>query len=225
MINTYFSDLFDFGLNCLEIFRITKTMRSILLTIIAIIANFTHSYAQKDPELRAALSKMTAASISSDAQATVNLTSPRLIKQMGGNENASKLIEEGYSQLNKQGLKIDTVFNYLDVDPFTLNNIVYCFFPQLIVMSIPDSSNKMIAHATLLAIKEPQLKTWNFLDYGNLSAEQMKILLPEFVGKVDFPRTDIKPMMLQKEEIASNIKLLMKIIDDAVKKAKSVRPK
>ena len=200
-------------------------MRSILLTIIAIIANFTHSYAQKDPELRAALSKMTAASISSDAQATVNLTSPRLIKQMGGNENASKLIEEGYSQLNKQGLKIDTVFNYLDVDPFTLNNIVYCFFPQLIVMIIPDSSNKMIAHATLLAIKEPQLKTWNFLDYGNLSAEQMKILLPEFVGKVDFPRTDIKPMMLQKEEIASNIKLLMKIIDDAVKKAKSVRPK
>ncbi|MND92386.1 hypothetical protein D3C87_774590 [compost metagenome] len=71
-------------------------MRSFLLIVITIIVNFTHSYAQKDPELKNALAKMTAASISSDAQATVNLTSPRLIKQMGGNESAFKLIKEGY---------------------------------------------------------------------------------------------------------------------------------
>ncbi|WP_223582948.1 hypothetical protein [Sphingobacterium sp. GVS05A] len=76
----------------------------------------------------------------------------------------------------------------------------------------------MIAYATLLAFKEPHIDGWKFLDYGNLNDEHMKILLPDFVGKVNFPTTNIKPMMLPKEEIASNIESLMKIIDDAVVK-------
>ncbi|GAA4180545.1 hypothetical protein [Sphingobacterium ginsenosidimutans] len=42
-------------------------MRSFLLIVIAIIANFTHSYAQKDPELKNALGKMTAAVTSNSA--------------------------------------------------------------------------------------------------------------------------------------------------------------
>jgi len=58
-------------------------MKSFVLIVIAIIANFMHSYAQKDPELKNALAKMTAASTAHDAQATVTLTSPRLVKQMG----------------------------------------------------------------------------------------------------------------------------------------------
>lgn len=197
-------------------------MRSFLLIVIAIIANFTHSYAQKDPKLKNALAKMTAASTAHDAQATVTLTSPRLVKQMGGGEAALNLIKGALAQLQKQGIKIDTVINYVDLDIYTLNNIVYSFFPQLIVMSIPDTSKRMIAYATLMAIKEPKSKNWTFLDYGNLNDDQMKILLPEFVGKVDFPRPDIKPMVLPKEEIDSNIELLMNIIDDALKKGKSV---
>jgi len=194
-------------------------MRSFLLIVIAIIINFTYCYAQKDPELKIALAKMTTASTAHDAQATVNLTSPRLVKQMGGREAAFDLIKGALAQLKKQGIKIDSVINYVDLDMYALNNIEYSFFPQLIVMSIPDSSKKMIAYATLMAIKEPKSKNWTFLDYGNLNDDQIKILLPEFVGKVDFPRSDIKPMMVPKEEIASNIELLMNIIDESLKKA------
>jgi len=91
-------------------------MRSFLLIVIAIIANFTHSYAQKDPELKNALAKMTAAVTSNNAQATVNLTSPRLIKPMGGRERALKLIKGALTQLQKQGIKIETVINYIDLD-------------------------------------------------------------------------------------------------------------
>lgn len=194
-------------------------MRSFLLIVIAIIANFTHSYAQKDPELKNALAKMTTASTAHDAQATVNLTSPRLVKQMGGREAALDLISGALAQLQTQEIKIDSVINYVDLDIYTLDNIEYSFFPQLIVMSIPDSSKKMIAYATLMAIKEPKSKNWTFLDYENLNDDQIKILLPEFVDKVDFPRSDIKPMMVPKEEIASNIELLMNIIDESLKKA------
>ncbi|PUV25156.1 hypothetical protein [Sphingobacterium athyrii] len=194
-------------------------MRSFLLIVIAIIANFTHSYAQKDPELKNALAKMTTASTAHDAQATVNLTSPRLVKQMGGREAALDLISGALAQLQTQEIKIDSVINYVDLDIYTLDNIEYSFFPQLIVMSIPDSTKKMIAYATLMAIKEPKSKNWTFLDYGNLNDDQIKILLPEFVDKVDFPRSDIKPMMVPKEEIASNIELLMNIIDESLKKA------
>jgi uncharacterized protein YukJ len=96
---------------------------------------------------------------------------------------------------------------------------------KLIVMSIPDTSKKMIAYATLMAIKEPKTKNWTFVDYGNLNDDQVKILLPEFVGKVNFPRSNIKPMLLPKEEIDSNIEVLMDIIDESLKKAKLVDTK
>ncbi|MGB3104007.1 hypothetical protein [Sphingobacterium siyangense] len=54
-------------------------MRSFLLTVIANLVNFTYSYAQKDPELRIALSNMNAATVALDTQGIFNTTSPRLI--------------------------------------------------------------------------------------------------------------------------------------------------
>ncbi len=89
-------------------------MRSFLLIVIAIIANFTHSYAQKDPELKNALAKMTAAVTSNNAQATVNLTSPRLIKPMGGRERALKLIKNSLAEVQRQNITIDSVINYTE---------------------------------------------------------------------------------------------------------------
>ncbi len=196
-------------------------MRSFLLIVIAIIANFMHSYAQKDPELRNALAKMTAAVTSNNAQATVNLTSPRLIKPMGGRENALKLIRNSLAEVQKQNITIDSVINYTDRDISKVKNIEYCFFPQLIILGIPDSTKKMIRYATLMAIKEPGVKGWTFLDYSGLNDEKMNILFPELVDKLNFPRSEIKPLVIPNEEVNSSIDLAMKVIDESMKKMKS----
>lgn len=200
-------------------------MRSFLLILIAIIVNFTHSYAQKDPELKNALAKMTAASTSYNAQAIVNLMSPRLIRPMGGRENALKLIKSSLAEIKKQNITVDSVINYTDRDIAKVKNIEYCFFPQLIVLGIPDSTKKMIRYATLMAIKEPRVKGWTFIDYTDLNDEKIKILLPELVGKLDFPRAEIKPLVIPNEEVNSSIDFSMKVIDESMKKMKSVAAK
>lgn len=196
-------------------------MRSFLLILIAIIVNFTHSYAQKNPELKNALAKMTAASTSYNAQAIVNLMSPRLIRPMGGRENALKLIKSSLAEIKKQNITVDSVINYTDRDIAKVKNIEYCFFPQLIVLGIPDSTKKMIRYATLLAIKEPSVKGWTFIDYTDLNDEKIKILLPELVGKLDFPRAEIKPLVIPNEEVNSSIDFSMKVIDESMKMIKS----
>jgi len=196
-------------------------MRSFLLILIAIIVNFTHSYAQKNPELKNALAKMTAASTSYNAQAIVNLMSQRLIRPMGGRENALKLIKSSLAEIKKQNITVDSVINYTDRDIAKVKNIEYCFFPQLIVLGIPDSTKKMIRYATLLAIKEPSVKGWTFIDYTDLNDEKIKILLPELVGKLDFPRADIKPLVIPNEEVNSSIDFSLKVIDESMKMIKS----
>lgn len=196
-------------------------MRSFLLVLIAIIVNFTHSYAQKDTELKNALAKMTAASTSYNAQAIVNLMSPRLIRPMGGRENALKLIKNSLAEIKKQNITVDSVINYTDRDIAKVKNIEYCFFPQLIVLGIPDSTKKMIRYATLMAIKEPRVKGWTFIDYTDLNDEKIKILLPELIGKLDFPRAEIKPLVIPNEEVNSSIVFSMKVIDESMKMIKS----
>ncbi len=165
---------------------------------------------------------MTAASTSYDAQAIVNLMSPRLIRPMGGKVNALKLIKNSLAEVQKQNITIDSVINYTDRDISKVKNIEYCFFPQLIVLGIPDSTKKMIKYATLMAIKEPGVKGWTFLDYSGLNNEKMKILFPEFNGEFDFPRADIKPLVIPNEEVNSSIDFSMKVIDESMKKMKSV---
>lgn len=196
-------------------------MRPFLLTVIALLVNFTYSYAQKDPELKNALAKMTTASTSYNAQAIVNLMSPRLIRPMGGRENALKLIKSSLAEIKKQNITVDSVINYTDRDIAKVKNIEYCFFPQLIVLGIPDSTKKMIRYATLLAIKEPSVKGWTFIDYTDLNDEKIKILLPELVGKLDFPRADIKPLVIPNEEVNSSIDFSLKVIDESMKMIKS----
>jgi len=200
-------------------------MRSFLLTVIAIIVNFTSSYAQKDPELKIALSKMTAASTSYNAQAIVNLMSPRLIRPMGGRENALKLIKSSLAEIKKHHITVDSVINYTDREIAKVNNIEYCIFPQLIVLGIQDSTKKMIKHATLMAIKEPSVKGWTFIDYNSLNEEKMKILFPELLGKLDFPRAEIEPLVIPNEEVKSSIDYLMRTIDESMKKMKSIAAK
>ena len=150
-----------------------STMKPFLLIVIAIIFNFTASYAQKDPELSAALSKISAASTLNNTLATLNLTSPRLIKAMGGKENALKRFKKSMEGIHKDNVKIDSVINYTDREITTVKNIEYCFFPQLIIFGIPDSTKKMISYSTLMAIKEPAVKGWTFLDYSGLNDEKL----------------------------------------------------
>lgn len=194
-------------------------MRKFLIFTIASIIIVHNTTAQEDVELNAALEKLTNISLTGNAEGMAELTSPRLIRVMGGMENALKLFKEAYLSLGSQGLKIDTVLNYNESEINILSNIRYKFIPQQLIMSIPDKTKKMIGVTSLLAIKEPTVNKWTFIDYNGLTDEKLDILLPEFKGKVDFPR-DLpeKPLVIPKEKVKEATEGIMGIIDEYMTK-------
>src|SRR5690606_27706005 len=195
------------------------SFRAILILLIVIFISVHHVSGQEDNELNIALTRITAASLSGNSEDMLQLTSPRLIKAMGGKENALKLFKQAYSSLGNDGLKIDTVINYEKVGITEIDNIRYSFFPQLIVMSIPDKGKKMITVSTLLALKESNTGRWTFIDYNQLTDGQLNFLLPEFTDKVVFPRgLSEKPLVIPKDEANQSVQYLMQIIDQSIKK-------
>jgi len=196
-------------------------MKTILILIITILINLQGVSAQDD-DLSSALVKITEVSLSGNAEDLLVLTSPRIIKAMGGAENALQLFKEAFCSLASQGLGIDTVINYNRLGVFALDDIEYSFIPQLIIMSIPDKEKKMISVTTLLALKESSTDRWTFIDYNNLTDENLNFLLPEFKDKVEFPRgLADKPLVIPNGEVEHSLNIFTKILDQAIEKRKS----
>lgn len=194
-----------------------------LTLLITVFINVHYIFGQEDNGLNDALKRVTEVSSSGNPEDMLQLTSPRLIKAMGGKENALKIFKQAFLSMADNGLKIDTVINYNNVGMAEIDNIRYSFFPQLIVMSIPDKDKKMISVTTLLALKEPSTEDWTFLDYNQLTDEQLNFLLPEFKDKALFPRgLSEKPLVIPKDEVTQSIQHLMQIIDQSIKKRKEL---
>lgn len=70
-------------------FKYIQRKRVFLLITLLTIFHHTSS-AQKDPQLREALSIMTKASISGDIEGIISKTSPRIIESMGGDRSSNK---------------------------------------------------------------------------------------------------------------------------------------
>lgn len=117
------------------------------------------------------------------------------------------------------------MYNHHEREILAKNGIRYCFIPQLIVMSIPDTEKKMINYTSTLALKEKASSKWTLLDYNQLNDEQTKLLLPE-LKDVAFPRNrDMKPLVIPKDELKKNIAYLMDVMDKSIKSRKEITQK
>ncbi|GEM66376.1 hypothetical protein SF1_43580 [Sphingobacterium faecium NBRC 15299] len=199
-------------------YRNLKPKRTFLIFILLTIFYNTSS-AQKDPQLRDALSIITKASISGDVEGILSQTSFRLIKCMGGIEQATKLTKEVYSSLTNYGIKFDSVINYVDMEISKIDGIAYCFIPQVLVMSMPEKDKIAITSANLLALKEGEPERWTFLNFNKMDQEKINLFLPEFNGKITLPKgLEKKTLVVGKEEVGKTVEQMMKLIDESVKK-------
>ncbi|MFU1856663.1 hypothetical protein BWD42_02030 [Sphingobacterium sp. CZ-UAM] len=199
-------------------FKNIQRKRTFLLIILLTIFYNTSS-AQKDPQLREALSTMTKASISGDVEGILSQTSPRIIESMGGIDQATKLTKELYSSLIKYGIKIDSTINYVDIDVSKIDSIAYCFIPQVLVMSTPEKDKMVITSANLLALKEGEPKKWTFFNFNKMDQEKINLFFPEFNGRISLPSgLEKKTLVVRKEEVAKTVDHLLKLIDESVKK-------
>ena len=200
--------------------KFKNIQRKRIFLLITLLTIFHHiSSAQKDPQLREALSTMTRASISGDIEGILSQTSPRIIESMGGIEQATKVTKELYFSLIKYGVKIDSMINYVDMDISKIDGIAYCFIPQVLIMSMPEKDKMAITSANLLALKEDDTKKWTFFNFNKMNQEMINMFLPEFNGKISLPPDlEKKTLVVRKEEVAKTVNQLMKLIDESVKK-------
>jgi len=195
--------------------KFKNIQRKRFFLLITLLTIFHHtSSAQRDPQLREALSTMTKASISGDIEGILSQTSPRIIKSMGGMDQATKLTKELYSSLLKYGVKLDSMISYVDMDVSKIDGIAYCFIPQVLVMSMAEKDKKAITSANLLAIKEDDTKKWTFFNFNKMNQEMINMFLPEFNGKISLPPgLEKKTLVVKKEEVAKTVDHLMKLLD------------
>lgn len=199
-------------------FKIIQRKKIFLLITLLTIFHHT-SFAQKDPQLREALSIMTKASISGDIEGILSQTSPRIIESMGGIDQATKLTKELYSSLIKYGIKVDSIINYVDMDVSKIDGIAYCFIPQVLVMSMSEKGKMAITSAYLLALKEDETEKWTFINLNKMDQENINLFVPEFKGKISLPPgLEKKTLVVRKEEVAKTVDHLMKLIDESVTK-------
>lgn len=157
---------------------------------------------------------MTNASIKGDSQTLLKYTSPRLIKAMGGNSNALKLFKEAYDSMSHTGVSIDSVVNYTKGPIYNIGQLHYIQIPQLIIMNTKEDGKKLIGQALLLGLNETGKGQWTFLDYKNLSQEQVDILLPEFKGVVNLVnRPETKPILADNAEVDNIVNEVLKALD------------
>lgn len=185
---------------------------SILLFFISAFCLVTN--AQEKESLNSALNQLTIASTKGQAEVLLEHTSPRLIKVLGGKQNALKFFKKTYDSMLETGVTIDTVINYTKGPIYNIGKLKYLEIPQLIILNTKEDGKKMIGPSFLLAINETGNGPWTFLDYSNFGQKQIDILLPEFKGIVDLVnRPDTKPTLVDNTEVDNLVNKIFSILD------------
>ncbi len=188
---------------------------TIILILILLLINSGKVFSQEDLSLNRSLEMMTQASITGNSEVLMKYTSPRLIKVMGGEEDALKLFKKMFSELKESyKISIDSVVNYNLLKINKLGTLKYKFIPQIIVMSQLGRNDIIIKLSNLLAIHENSSIGWKFIDINNMDEGQLNYILPEFKNSVQLiKKFEDKPILTSKQNLKHELRNLEKVIE------------
>jgi hypothetical protein len=147
--------------------------------------------AQDTVFLKKQAKRLAAATFNGDHQTVIALTYPELIKLSGGKEQMQKLITEKIESLKKQGvMKFDGSIG--SPGPFyKAGDQIHCLLPETLVLK--TFSGRYVGRSYLLAVTNDKGKSWTFLDVGNMPADVLHRLLPNYNESLVIPASG-KPM-------------------------------
>jgi hypothetical protein len=120
-------------------------------------------------------------------------TYPKLIELSGGKEQMQQLITERMEELKKQGI---TSFEGTVGTPgkiYKAGMQLHCLIPEQIILK--TAAGRYLARSYLLAVSEDKGESWTFLDVGNMPADILRRLLPNFNEELKIP-APVKPEFL-----------------------------
>jgi hypothetical protein len=137
-------------------------------------------------EIKARAEETSNAFVSGDHQKVVDLTYPKLMEIMGGRAKMISFVEQQMKELKTQGFEF--VSSSVD-DPREVvasDSQFFSIVPYTLKMKTPRGV--MTQQSYLLAISNKDTIKWSFIDVTGLEESQVKMVVPDALGKVTFPK-------------------------------------
>lgn len=165
-----------------------KLFRFLLLLLLPVI-----TYGQDTTVLKKQANLMAQATFNGNRDEIIKYTYPRLITLSGGEEKFRTLIAERIESLKRQGV---TDFNGKVGSPgpfYQAGDEIHCLLPEQII--IQTNNARYLSRSYMLGISNDGGKNWTFLDVGNMPADVLLRILPNYNKALVIPEY-VKPEYL-----------------------------
>lgn len=129
-------------------------------------------------------------------EVVIEYTHPKVVALVGGKERMIETLRRGTDEMSAQGTTFEKATIGEPEEPRTSGGIMYALVPETITLKVPGG--KSTAESVLVAVSNDGGKKWVFVDGESMTPENMKLVLPELVGKISIPPP--KPAVFVKDK-------------------------
>lgn len=120
-----------------------------------------------------------------DYQKLADTSYPKLVELMGGKEKMASLVEQQMKEMNKQGIEIISATVGTPKEVVPIDSQFFVVVPYTLKLKTPKGA--LTQQSYLLAISNRDSIGWKFIDVTQIDESQLKVLIPNAVGKLTLP--------------------------------------
>lgn len=128
--------------------------------------------------------EISTATLKSDFKKIVELTHPKLVEKMGGEEKAIKAMAAGFEQIKKAGVSVKSIDVGEPSNVVASKEELYLYVPLLIEMA--STQGKLRQKSFVVGVSLDKGKSWLFVN-GDLDMDTVKEILPNLPETLKLP--------------------------------------
>ena len=137
-------------------------------------------------EIKARAEEISNSFISGDYQKFVDLTYPKLVELMGGRAKMISSIEQQMKEMKAQGFEFASSSVDVPKEVVASDSQFFSLVPYTLKMKTPQGVMRQESY--LLAISDKDSIKWAFIDVTGLEESQLKMVVPDAIGRLTFPK-------------------------------------
>lgn len=145
------------------------------------------SFAQTELErVKARAEENVTALVSGNYPKFVDTTYPKLVEMLGGRAKMISSLEKQMGEMKAQGFEILSADVESPKEVVAVGQQDFVIIPYMLKLKAPGGVFKQQSY--MLGISDKGKSQWTLVDVTNIDEAMLKILLPETVGKLTFPK-------------------------------------
>lgn len=140
---------------------------------------------EEETKLQQEATKMGQLFISRNFSDYLKFVHPKIIQLVGGEKAMTEVLEKSISKLAEQGFSFKNISMGTPSKILTAGNEKQAVIPQILEMK--NQTGTLVATSYLLAISSDNGNTWQFIDTGGKTLEEMKKVFPSLNSNLLIP--------------------------------------